>query len=97
MKEKGSKQPPLKRDMKSLESAVKTLNATQHNPIEWAPIIKFVAPIIARIAVRYVLTAIAKKLNRKISAETRDKLANETADRLSELAIKRVGTVKKSK
>ena len=88
---------PEKREVKELERAIKALQATGHNPIEFAPIIRFVAPIVARIAARYAMRLLARKLNRRIG----DKIKNETvikvADRIAEIAVKRtVGPKKKN-
>ena len=91
---KKPKRTPEKRESLELDRAVKALQATGHNPIEWAPIIKFVAPIIARIAARYVLTLIARKLNRKISSKIREETVIAAADHLAELAIKRTAKSK---
>lgn len=80
---------PEKRDKEELQRAIKALESTSHNPIEWAPIIKFVAPIIARIAARYVMKLIARKLDKRISSKVREETVIQAADYLAEIAIKR--------
>jgi len=91
---KRSKRTPEARDKQDLERAVKALEGAVPNPIEWAPIIKFVAPIIARIAARYVMKYIAPKLNKRISSKIREETVLAAADYLADIAIKR--TTKKS-
>jgi len=90
-----SKKTPEKREKDELDRAVKAVEAAEHNPVEWAPIIKFVAPIVARIAARYVLKTVARKLNKRISTKIREETVLGAADHLAEIAIKR--TAKKSK
>lgn len=92
---KTSQKSTVKREKDELQRAVNALQATQHNPVEWAPVIRFIAPIIARIAARYVLTVIGKKLNRRISSKIREETVIGAADKLSEIAIKRIGVTKK--
>jgi len=90
-----SKTTPEKREKQELDRAVKALGALQHNPIDWIPIIKFLAPIVARIAARYVLKVTARKLGRKISSKNREDIVLDTADYISEIAIKRTTGSKK--
>lgn len=78
-----------KRDKDELNRAVNALYGAVPNPIEWAPIIKFVAPIIARIAARYVMKLVARKLDKRISAKVREETVVQAADYLAEIAIKR--------
>lgn len=89
------KPTPEKREAQELDRLVKTLEATSHNPIAWGPVIKFVAPIIARIAARYVMKIVARKLDKRISSKIREETVVAAADHLAEIAIKR--TSKKSK
>lgn len=79
-----------KRDAQELKRAVKALESTSHNPVQWAPIIAFVAPIVARITARYVLRAVARKLERKISTKIRDETVVGAADFVADIALKRV-------
>jgi len=62
-KEKGHQTLKIAREVKQLDSVLDAIGA--HNPSVWLPIIKTIAPFIARIAIRYVL--------RKISKTTSDK------------------------
>lgn len=77
------------RDIDGLRDGVKALEASEHNPVEWAPIIKFVAPIVARIAARYAMRLIVRKTSVKLSPRTREETVNSVADRLAEIATKR--------
>jgi len=88
-KRKPGKKSVEKREAEELQRAVNALNATQHNPIAWAPIIGFIAPIVARIAARFVMRAIARKLERKIPGKIRDETVNQAADFVAGIAIKR--------
>lgn len=80
---------PEKRDKDELDRAVQALYGAVPNPVLWAPIIKFVAPIIARIAARYVMKVIARKLDKRISSKIREETIISAADYLAEIAIKR--------
>jgi len=88
-KRKPGKKSIEKREQQELAAAIAALNATQHNPIAWAPIIAFVAPIVARIAARYALRAIARKLEKKISVKIRDETVTGAADFVADIAVKR--------
>lgn len=83
------KRSPEKREKDELDRAVAALYGAVPNPIAWAPIIKFVAPIIARIAARYVMKVIARKLDKRISSKVREETVIQAADYLADLAIKR--------
>ena len=80
---------PEKRESNELQSAVYALNASEHNPIEWAPIVRFVAPIVARIAARYVMKTLTRRLNKRISSKVREETVIAAADHLAEITIKR--------
>lgn len=84
-----------KRDKQELERAVNALYGAVPNPIEWAPIIKFVAPIIARIAARYVMKVVARKLDKRISSKVREETVIQAADYLADIAIKRTSGIRK--
>lgn len=86
---KPGKKSAEKRDKDELQRIVDALYGAVPNPIEWAPIIKFVAPIIARIAARYVMKLISRKLDKRISSKIREETVIQAADYLAEIAIKR--------
>jgi len=86
---------PEKREAEELNRVISALKATSHNPVEWAPIIKFVAPIVARIAARYALKLIARKLDKRISSKVREETVVSVADHLAEIAIKRTSKSRK--
>lgn len=89
-KRKPGKKSVEKREEEELQRAVNALNATQHNPIAWAPIIAFIAPIVARIAARYAMRAIARKLEKKIPGKIRDETVTGAADFIASIALKRI-------
>lgn len=88
---KSGKRSPEKREKDELQRAIDGLQATQHNPIAWTPIIRLVAPIIARIAARYVMSVISRKLGKRISSKIREETVVGAADKLAEIVIKRTG------
>jgi len=91
----GKVKTPEKREAEELNRLIAALKATSHNPVEWAAIIKFIAPIVARIAARYALKLIARKLDRRISSKVREETVISVADHLAEIAIKRTSKTKK--
>lgn len=93
MKTKVSKKTTDTKDMDELKRMNDALQATQHNPVNFAPIIALVAPVIARIAVRFALRYLARKLNRKISGKIRDETVVGAADLIAGIVVKR--TLKK--
>ena len=78
-----------KREKEELDRAVQALYGAVPNPIAWAPVIKLVAPIIARIAARYVLKLVARKLDRRISSKIREETVMSAADYLADIVIRR--------
>jgi len=89
-----SKPNPDSRDKRELETVVKALQGSQHNPIDWIAIVRLIAPIVARIAVRYGIGLVARRLNRRVSPQVRDQIANSAADRMSEIVLKRTTSKK---
>ncbi len=90
-----TRKTPEKRDKEELNRAVQALYGAVPNPIAWSPIVKFIAPIIARIAARYVMRLIATKLDKRISSKVKEETVLKTADYLADLAIKRTATTTK--
>jgi len=80
---------PDSKDIAELERAVKALNAGSHNPVDWAPIIRFVAPIVARlaarIAARYIAGRLKKKLAKRMPQETADYVADKILEHLAKV------------
>lgn len=85
MARKSTKKRPITRDkdITALNAAIAALNATQHNPIAWAAVIRFVAPIVGRLAARYAAGYLATKWNKRATPKIRKEVAEETADRLA--------------
>ena len=70
---------PASVELADLDRAVKALNATQHNPIAWGPIIAYFGPIVARLAIRVGLTYLARKTGRKIAPKARQEVVDYTS------------------
>jgi len=70
-------------EVSQLKQAIEALNATQHNPVDWLPIVRFIAPLVARIAARYAGRYVATKLNRKLSKKINDQSVEATAERIA--------------
>lgn len=78
--EKGHQTLKIAREVKQLDSVLDAIGA--HNPSIWLPIIKTVAPFIARIAIRYVL--------RKLNKTTSEKNVENAVDYVR-LVLNRIG------
>jgi len=81
----GTKKPvkkptKLTREMKELQRFADALKATQHNPVNWAAIIGFVGPIVARIATRYAVRYVARKWGKKASVKIVTEAVESVAD-----------------
>ena len=78
------KHTKLTKELKELQRFADALKATQHNPVNWAAIISFVGPIVARIATRYAVRYVARKWGRKASVkvvtETVESVADDVVD-----------------
>lgn len=85
------KKTPDKRDKEALAKAIKALNASQHNPINWVAIIQFVAPILARITARWVIGRVTKRTGKRLSPKTRTELADLAADHLADSVTTALG------
>jgi len=70
------------KDNGELSRAIGALQAGEHNPIEWTPIIRFVAPILGRIAARYAAKYVANKLGKRIKVKLSAEVAEATADKM---------------
>lgn len=71
------------KDIQELQRVIAALKGSQHNPVDWVPIIKLVAPIIGRLAARYAAGYLATKWNKRATPKIRKEVAEETADRLA--------------
>lgn len=71
-----------------IKSAAEALQGTQHNPIQFLPVIRFLAPIIARIAARYAIRLINKQLEKKLKQKKIDETTAATAERIASIAAK---------
>jgi hypothetical protein len=80
MKTSAKKKQKVTKELQDLKAALKALEATSHNPIQWTPILKLLAPIIARWAIRAGLSYFARKSKKSIKPKLRDEVAEFTAD-----------------
>jgi len=71
-----------------IKSAAEALQGTQHNPIQFLPVIRFLAPIIARIAARYAIRLINKQLAKKLKTKQIDEATAASAERVASIAAK---------
>lgn len=94
MPDKKRKLPKLnkadKRDIDELIRANKALKGAVPNPIDWAPIIAFIAPIVARIAARYAAKFIANRYGKRLKLTYSQEAADRSADLVSEMVLKRL-------
>jgi len=82
VKEKGHQTLKIAREVKQLDSVLDAIGA--HNPSIWLPIIKTVAPFIARIAIRHVL----RKMNKTTSEDNIESAVNTIRAILSRIGAK---------
>lgn len=69
----------INRELEELARAAAALQATQHNPIAWAPLIRYLGPIVARLAARICLAYVVRKTGRKIAPNARQEVIDFTA------------------
>lgn len=86
------KRKPITRDkdIQELNRALAALKGAEHNPVDWAAIIKFVAPILGRLAARYAAGWLATKWNKRATPKIRKEVAEETADRMAAVLYKQL-------
>jgi len=87
---KTKKKTPVDKDIQELQRFIQALKATEHNPVDWAAIVRFVAPIIGRLAARYAAGYLATKWNKRATPKIRKEVAEETADRLAKALYKQL-------
>lgn len=75
----------IARELDSLEAL---LIALPDNPIGWVSIVKLIAPIVARLAVRYAL----KRVKRSLSEEKVNLIGKGVADWVGAMIEKRTGS-----
>lgn len=73
----------IKREERDLASLLESLPL---NPIPWAVVVRLVAPIVARLAVRYAL----KRLRRGMSEEKVNTIGRNTADFVAGIVERRL-------
>lgn len=91
MADKKKRKPVTRdKDIQELNRAIAALKGTQHNPVDWAAIVKFTAPIVGRLAARYAAGYLATKWNKRATPKIRKEVAEETADRLATVLYKQI-------
>jgi len=88
-KKKEKKAAKVTQEKEDLAAIVKALESTQHNPVAWLPVIKLVAPVVARLAIRIGMAAFARKTGRKIKPSVRDFVADEAAKSIRSMLPKK--------
>lgn len=76
----------LERERADLERLVGSLPL---NPIPWATVVQVLAPIVARLAVRYVL----KKTDRSLSEDKVNQIGNQVGSFIGSIIAKRLAGV----
>lgn len=76
------------KDVQQVNIIIAALKGAEHNPIDWAAIIRLVAPIIGRIAARYAASYLAGKWNKRVSPKIRKEVSDSVADRLVSVVFK---------
>ena len=71
------------KDVQELNRVIAALKGAEHNPIEWAAIIRLIAPILGRLAARYAAGWLATKWNKRATPKIRKEVAEMTADRMA--------------
>lgn len=83
MAKKGSNDAKIERELKELDAL---LGGLPLNPIPWATVITILAPIVARLAVRYAL----KKAKRSLSEEKVNAIGNQVGTFIGDIIARRV-------
>lgn len=83
MAKKSSNQAKIQRETRDIATI---LTEMPLNPIAWTTVVKLLAPVVARLAVRYAL----KRLNRSMGEEKVNKIGAEVGDFISDIIKKRV-------
>ena len=78
-KKQNRRQTPQTQDTKALQLAVGAMNSGQHNPVNFVPLIKFVAPIIARLAARQAVKFAQAKARKRFTGKQSQEIVDATA------------------
>jgi len=74
---------------RDLQLALDAASAAEHNPVDWGAVIRFTAPIIARLAARYATRYVAGRLGKRIPPKMANDTAEKTAERIAVIVAKR--------
>lgn len=86
-KDKNTKQDT--KDVAEMRLAIFALEGVEHNPVDWAAIVRFTAPIVARLAARYATRYVANKLGKRVTLKTSNEVAEKTAERIAVIVAKK--------
>ena len=81
-KRKAENTVKIERELATLDTVLTTLPS---NPIPWLTVLSIVAPVISRLAVRYAL----KRLQRGMSEEKVNRIADQVATHIKEVIKKK--------
>lgn len=82
MARKSANDAKIARELDSLEGIITTL---PDNPVQWAMVLRLVAPVIARLAIRYAL----KRLHRGMSEDKVNLIGKSVGDWISAMLARR--------
>lgn len=71
------------KDIGELKGQISALKAVANNPINLAPIVALVAPIIARIAARRTAGYLANQWNKRATPKIRTEVAQKVAENIT--------------
>ena len=85
------KTPKIKdRDLIDLRNRINALKAVAHNPIAWGAIVKLIAPVIIRLAVRKTAGILASKWNKKATPKVRAEVVEKVTDQLTDVLARAI-------
>jgi len=76
------------KDLRELNVQLAALKAMEHNPINWVPIIRLIAPVLGRLAARYAASYLAGKWNKRATPKIRKDVAENVGEKMSDIITK---------
>ncbi|MBA7691696.1 hypothetical protein ES703_100247 [subsurface metagenome] len=86
-KDKNTKQDT--KDVAEVRLAIFAMEGVEHNPVDWGSIVRFTAPIIARLAARYATRYVASVLKKRVTLKQSNEVAEKTAERIAVVLAKK--------
>ena len=77
-----------KRDLEEIDTAVVALNSVS-NPIQFGALLRFLAPLVARVVTRWVMRRTLRSVGKTLSDRQKRQLTLESADWIAALVRKR--------